>query len=236
MLQRFLSRPYYLFRRISVMRVLVVEDEPDMRNAVAMFLREGGYSVDTAAEGQDGLYKAQTWDYDAIVLDVMLPLRDGWSILGELRKTKTTPVLMLTARDAVQDRIRGLDSGADDYLVKPFVLSELVARVRALIRRAAGKTESVISIGNVRIDMAARTVSQDGDVISLTGKEYSLVEFLALHLGELVTRTMLYDHLFDEHDESMSNLIDVYVSNVRRKLGHDLITTRRGQGYLIEGT
>ncbi len=218
------------------MRVLVVEDEPDMRNAVAMYLREGGYSVDTAAEGRDGLFKAQTWDYDAIVLDVMLPLLDGWNILGELRKSKSTPVLMLTARDAVQDRIRGLDSGADDYLVKPFVLSELVARVRALIRRAAGKTQSVITIGEVRIDMASRTVSQGGEPVSLTGKEYSLVEFLALHLGELVTRTMLYDHLFDENDESMSNLIDVYVSNVRRKLGHDLITTRRGQGYLIEGT
>lgn len=216
------------------MRVLIVEDEPDMRNAVAMYLREGGYSVDTAAEGRDGLYKAQTWDYDAIVLDVMLPLLDGWSILGELRKSKSTPVLMLTARDAVQDRIRGLDAGADDYLVKPFVLSELVARVRALIRRAAGKTQSVITIGEVRIDMASRTVSQGGAAVSLTGKEYSLVEFLALHLGELVTRTMLYDHLFDENDESMSNLIDVYVSNVRRKLGHDLITTRRGQGYLIE--
>lgn len=216
------------------MRVLVVEDEPDMRDAVAMYLREGGYSVDTAADGRDGLYKAQSWDYDAIVLDVMLPFVDGWKLLTELRKAKSTPVLMLTARDAVPDRIRGLDLGADDYLVKPFVLSELTARVRALIRRAAGKPQSVITIGEVRIDTAARTVSQQGELVNLTGKEYSLVEFLALHLGELVTRTMLYDHLFDEHDESMSNLIDVYVSNVRRKLGHDLITTRRGQGYLIE--
>lgn len=200
-----------------------------------MYLREGGYSVDTAADGREGLFKAQSWDYDAIVLDIMLPLMDGWKVLTELRQTKSTPVLMLTARDAVPDRIRGLDLGADDYLVKPFVLSELVARVRALIRRAAGKPQSVITIGEVRIDTAARTVSQRGEVVNLTGKEYSLVEFLALHLGELVTRTMLYDHLFDEHDESMSNLIDVYVSNVRRKLGHDLITTRRGQGYLIEG-
>lgn len=199
-----------------------------------MYLREGGYSVDTAADGREGLYKAQSWDYDAIVLDIMLPLMDGWKVLTELRKAKSTPVLMLTARDAVPDRIRGLDLGADDYLVKPFVLSELVARVRALIRRAAGKPQSVITIGEVRIDTAGRTVSQRGEVVNLTGKEYSLVEFLALHLGELVTRTMLYDHLFDEHDESMSNLIDVYVSNVRRKLGHDLITTRRGQGYMIE--
>lgn len=218
------------------MRVLVVEDEPDMRDAVAMYLREGGYSVDTAADGRDGLYKAQSWDYDAVVLDIMLPLMDGWHVLTELRKAKSIPVLMLTARDAVPDRIRGLDLGADDYLVKPFVLSELVARVRALIRRAAGKPQSVITIGEVRIDTAGRTVSQRGEVVNLTGKEYSLVEFLALHLGELVTRTMLYDHLFDEHDESMSNLIDVYVSNVRRKLGHDLITTRRGQGYMIESS
>ncbi|MDB5389535.1 MAG: czcR [Planctomycetaceae bacterium] len=216
------------------MRVLVVDDEPDMRDAVAMYLREESYSVDTAADGKDGLYKAQTWDYDAIVLDVMLPLVDGWKFLGELRKSKTTPVLMLTARDAVEDRIRGLNSGADDYLVKPFVLSELVARVRALIRRAAGKAKPVIEIGDVYIDMASRTVSLAGEEVSLTGKEYSLVEYLALHLGELVTRTMLYDHLFDEHDDSMSNLVDVYVSNVRRKLGRDLITTRRGQGYIIE--
>jgi two-component system OmpR family response regulator len=215
-------------------RILVVDDEPDMREAVAMYLREESYSVDTAADGKDGLYKALAWDYDAIVLDVMLPLIDGWKFLAELRKTKSTPVLMLTARDAVEDRIRGLNSGADDYLVKPFVLSELVARVRALIRRAAGKAKPVIEIGDVRIDMASRTVSLDGADVPLTGKEYSLVEYLALHLGKLVTRTMLYDHLFDEHDESMSNLVDVYVSNVRRKLGRDLITTRRGQGYIIE--
>jgi two-component system OmpR family response regulator len=215
-------------------RILVVDDEPDMREAVAMYLREESYSVDTAADGKDGLYKALAWDYDAIVLDVMLPLIDGWKFLAELRKTKSTPVLMLTARDAVEDRIRGLNAGADDYLVKPFVLSELVARVRALIRRAAGKAKPVIEIGDVLIDMASRTVSLDGADVPLTGKEYSLVEYLALHLGKLVTRTMLYDHLFDEHDESMSNLVDVYVSNVRRKLGRDLITTRRGQGYIIE--
>jgi two-component system OmpR family response regulator len=216
-------------------RVLVVEDEPDMRDAVAMFLREGGYSIDTAADGKDGLSKALTWNYDAIVLDVMLPLVDGWKVLSELRKTKTTPVLMLTARDAVNDRVRGLDNGADDYLVKPFVLSELVARVRALIRRAAGKPQPVIEVGGVRIDTASRTVSLEGVEVGLTAKEYSLIEFLALHLGTLVTRSMLYDHLFDERDDSLSNLIDVYVSNLRRKLGRDLITTRRGYGYLIEG-
>lgn len=218
------------------MRVLVVEDEPDMRDAIAMFLREENYSVDTAADGKEGLYKARNWDYDAIILDVMLPLMDGWKVLAELRKTKATPVLMLTARDAVADRIRGLDAGADDYLVKPFVLSELVARIRALIRRAAGQSQPLLIIGDVRIDTSARTISLRGEVVALTAKEYSLVEFLALHLGKLVTRTMLYDHLFDEQDDSMSNLVDVYVSNVRRKLGHDLITTRRGQGYMIEAS
>lgn len=218
------------------MRVLVVEDEPDMRDAVAMFLREENYSVDTAADGKEGLYKARNWDYDAIILDVMLPFIDGWKVLADLRKSKATPVLMLTARDAVADRIRGLDAGADDYLVKPFVLSELVARVRALIRRAAGQSQPLLNIGDVRIDTAARTISLRGEEVALTAKEYSLVEFLALHLGKLVTRTMLYDHLFDEQDDSMSNLVDVYVSNVRRKLGHDLITTRRGQGYMIEAS
>lgn len=218
------------------MRVLVVEDEPDMRDAIAMFLREENYSVDTAADGKEGLYKARNWDYDAIILDVMLPLMDGWKVLADLRKSKATPVLMLTARDAVADRIRGLDAGADDYLVKPFVLSELVARVRALIRRAAGQSQPLLNIGDVRIDTAARTISLRGEEVALTAKEYSLVEYLALHLGKLVTRTMLYDHLFDEQDDSMSNLVDVYVSNVRRKLGHDLITTRRGQGYMIEAS
>ncbi len=218
------------------MRVLVVEDEPDVLRAVALFLREEGYYVDTAENGDDGLYKGVTWDYDAILLDVMLPRRDGWSVLSELRRQKkSTPVLMLTARDAVKDRVRGLDTGADDYLVKPFELSELVARVRALIRRSAGKSEPVIVIGNVSIDTTSRTVSVDGNPVALTAKEYCLLEFLAVHRGELVTRTKIYDHLFDECDSSLSNLVDVYVSNIRRKVGRELITTRRGMGYIIEG-
>lgn len=218
------------------MRVLVVEDEPDVLRAVTVFLREEGYYVDTAENGEDGLFKGVTWDYDVILLDVMLPQRDGWSVLSELRRQKkSTPVLMLTARDAVKDRVRGLDTGADDYLVKPFELSELVARVRALIRRSAGKSEPVIEIGNVSIDTTSRTVSVDGASVSLTAKEYCLLEFLAVHRGELVTRTRIYDHLFDECDSSLSNLVDVYVSNIRRKVGRELITTRRGMGYIIEG-
>ncbi len=216
------------------MRILVVEDEPDLQRVVAMALREEDYSVDTADDGEEGLYKAQTWEYDAIILDVMLPKRDGWSLLATLRASKPTPVLMLTARDAVPDRVRGLDLGADDYLVKPFELSELTARLRALIRRSKGQPRPVMDIGDVRIDTAARTVTLRQELIALTAKEYSLLEMLALHRGTLVTRTMIYDHLFDENDDSLSNLVDVYISNLRRKLGHDLITTRRGHGYLID--
>jgi two-component system OmpR family response regulator len=190
--------------------------------------------VDTADDGEDGLYKAENWDYDAVVLDVMLPKMDGWSLLQKLRRTKKTPVLMLTARDASRDRIRGLDTGADDYVVKPFDLAELLARLRALIRRAAGQTRNVIEIGTLVIDTAARTVTRGGEPVILTAREYALVEFLALHRGEVVTRTALYEHLFDEDDSTLSNLLDVHVSNIRKKLGSDFITTRRGQGYCIE--
>lgn len=216
------------------MRVLIVEDEPDLQRVVAMALREEDYAVDTADDGEDGLYKAQTWDYDAIVLDVMLPKRDGWSLLETLRKTNSTPVLMLTARDTVPDRVKGLDLGADDYLVKPFQLAELTARLRALIRRSKGLPRPVIDIGEIHIDTASKQVTNGGRAVALTAKEFSLLEILALHRGTLVTRTMIYDHLFDENDDSLSNLVDVYVSNIRRKLGHELITTRRGQGYIIE--
>ena len=217
------------------MRILVVEDEPDLLRSLAQALREEGYAVDTAADGEEGLYKAESWDYDAVVLDVMLPKLDGWQFLARLRKTKKTPVLMLTARDASRDRVRGLDTGADDYVVKPFDLHELLARLRALIRRSAGQTRNALEIGDVLIDTTARTVTRAGAAIELTAREYALVEFLALHRGEVVTRTMLYEHLFDEDDSTLSNLLDVHVSNIRKKLGHDFIATRRGHGYWIEG-
>ncbi|MEW6157450.1 MAG: response regulator transcription factor [Verrucomicrobiota bacterium] len=216
------------------MRILVVEDEPDLRSALARALRDEGYAVDTAADGEEGLYKAENWSYDAVVLDVMLPKLDGWELLETLRRTKKTPVLMLTARDASRDRVRGLDGGADDYLVKPFDLAELLARLRALIRRSASQARSRIDIGGVSIDFAARTVSRGGEPVTLTAREYSLLEYLALHQGEVVTRTALYEHLFDEDDSTLSNLLDVHVSNLRKKLGHDFITTRRGHGYSIE--
>ena len=216
------------------MRILIVEDEPDLLRVLSRALREEHYAVDTAEDGDEGLYKAQTVDYDAIVLDVMLPGIDGFEVLRRLRLTKQTPVLMLTARSRTTDRVHGLDTGADDYLAKPYDLDELFARIRALTRRASGIATNTIAIGSVRIDTGARTVRLGENVVALTAREYGLVEFLALHHGKVVTRTALYEHLFDEHDDSLSNLLDVHVSNVRKKLGHDFIATRRGHGYCIE--
>ena len=216
------------------MRLLVVEDEPRLLRSLAKGLREEGYAVDTAEAGDVGLYKAQNFAYDAIVLDFMLPRLDGSEFLKRLRQAKTTPVLMLTALDALPDRVRGLDSGADDYLTKPFDLPELLARLRALIRRSAGQPQSQIELGDVLIDTRARTVARAGQPVVLTAREYAIVEYLALHRGEVVTRTVLYEHLFDENEDTMSNLLDVHVFSIRKKLGRDLIVTRRGQGYCIE--
>jgi two-component system OmpR family response regulator len=216
------------------MRILIVEDEPKLLRSLAQALREEGYAVDTAEAGDDGLYKARNYDYNAIVLDVMIPKIDGWQLLEQLRLTRQTPVLMLTACDATRDRVRGLDSGADDYLVKPFDLTELLARLRAIIRRAAGQARSDIVVGNVEIDTRARTVNLFGQPVMLTAREYAILEYLALHRGEVVSRTDLYEHLFDEADDTLSNLLDVHVFSLRKKLGANLITTRRGQGYCIE--
>jgi two-component system OmpR family response regulator len=215
------------------MRVLVIEDEPDLLSVLTQALREAGYAVDGAADGKEGLYKARGAEYDALLLDLMLPGMDGWSLLKEYRKTHTTPVLLVTARDSLPDRVRGLDAGADDYITKPYELAEMLARLRALNRRSAGKASSQITFGDIILDTATRTATKAGEMISLTPREYSLVEFLAMHKGKLVTRTMIYDHLFDEEDDSLSNLVDVHVSNVRRKLGKEFITTRRGEGYFI---
>jgi two-component system, OmpR family, response regulator len=216
------------------MRVLVVEDEPHLLRNLAKALREEGYAVDTAEAGDEGLYKAENCDYDAIVLDVMLPRLTGWDLLERLRKQKQTPVLMLTARDAPRDRVRGLDTGADDYLIKPFDLSELLARLRALIRRSAGQAHPRIVLGDVAINCRARAVTRFGQPVVLTAREYSILEYLAIHRGAVVSRTELYEHLFDESDDSLSNLLDVHVFNLRKKLGQNLIATRRGQGYCIE--
>lgn len=217
------------------MRILVVEDEPDLLDAIAQLLRGDGYAVDVAADGEEGLFKAQSWAYDAVVLDVMLPKLDGWEVLARLRETHATPVLILSARDAVSDRVRGLDGGGDDYVVKPFEPTELLARLRVIIRRSSGNAESRLTIGEVVIDTAARTVERAGKPVVLTAREYALVEILAMHRGELVTRTMIYEHLFDENDDTLSNLVEVHVSNIRKKLGKEFITTRRGQGYVVDG-
>ena len=216
------------------MRILVIEDNPLLVRSLAASLREENFAVDTAEDGEDGLAKAKTSDYDAVVLDVMLPKLDGWGVLAGLREKKRTPVLMLTARDALADRVRGLDQGADDYLAKPFDLEELLARLRALIRRASGQAKSSIEVGDLLVDTAARTAKLAGTEVPLTAREYSLLEYMVLHRGETVSRSELYEHLFDENEDSLSNLLDVHVSNLRRKLGRDLITTRRGQGYCIE--
>ena len=217
------------------MRLLVVEDEPELLSVISRSFREENYAVDEARDGEDGLYLAKAWEYDAIVLDVMLPKMDGWTLLTKLRQVRKTPVLLLTARDSVNDRVRGLDVGADDYLVKPFALAELLARVRALIRRAAGQPSPLLSFGDITIDTGAKKVTRDMQEIVLTAREYAIVELLIRHRGEVVTRTRIYEHIFDENDDSLSNLVEVHVSNVRKKLGKDFITTRRGMGYVIDG-
>jgi two-component system OmpR family response regulator len=216
------------------MRLLVVEDEPDLLAGLVRALRKQGYSVDSAADGEEALYKARETNYDAIVLDVMLPRVDGWEVLTRLRETKTTPVLMLTARDRGADRVRGLDTGADDYLVKPFDLAELFARLRAIIRRGAKQARSRLEIGEVCIDTAARSVTRAGEAVKLTAREYVVLEYLALHRGEVTSRTTLYEHLFDEEESTLSNILDVHIFNLRKKLGPDFILTRRGHGYCIE--
>jgi two-component system OmpR family response regulator len=215
------------------MKVLIVEDEEDLLQVAATALRESGFSVDLARDGMEGLAKAETADYDAVVLDLMLPKLDGWEVLSRLRKSKATPVLILTARDALADRVEGLNRGADDYLTKPFELEELIARLRALIRRSAGAPSPVIEVAGVQIDTAACTVTKRGEAVELSAKEYALLELLVLHRGKLVTRSMIYEHIYGEEDDTLSNVVDVYVSNLRKKLGTELIETRRGQGYII---
>jgi two-component system OmpR family response regulator len=213
------------------MRLLIVEDESDLRVALSMALTDEGYAVDSAEDGEEGLYKAQEWEYDAIVLDIMMPKLDGWEVLEELRKEKTTPVLILTARGEVSDKIKGLDLGSDDFLVKPFDMDELFARLRALIRRSAGKATNEITHGNLTVNTATKTVFLKGESVNLTALEYSLTEYLLMHRDRVVTRAELYEHLFDENDDSLSNLLDVHVCNVRHKIGAGFIVTKRGIGY-----
>ncbi len=218
------------------MRILIVEDEADLRQALAMSLEDEGYAIDSAEDGEEGLYKAVNWNYDAILLDIMMPKMNGWQVLKELRKEKTTPVMILTARGELDDRVKGLDLGSDDFLIKPFEMAELSARLRALIRRSAGQATTLQIFQGLEIDTAKKSAAVDGVPVKLTALEYSLVEYLMMHRDRVVTRTELYEHLFDETDDSFSNVLDVHVCNARRKLGGSYIKTRRGQGYILGET
>jgi two-component system OmpR family response regulator len=217
------------------MRVLLVEDERDLASALARALGDARFAVDVAANGPDGLVQALAIAYDAVVLDVMLPGLDGWEVLRSLRDAgRATPVLMLTARDAVEDRVRGLDLGADDYLTKPFAVAELVARLRALGRRTPALPPAEVRVGNVRIDLAGRRVYRSGCEIDITGRELEILALLARQRGQVVSRTEMSEHLYNDDSELISNAIDVHVASIRRKLGAALIQTRRGVGYLID--
>ncbi|MGB9626783.1 MAG: response regulator transcription factor, partial [Phycisphaerae bacterium] len=221
-----------------VMRVLVVEDYAPLRKAVAQGLKEAGYAVDAAVDGEEGLWYAESGTYDVIVLDLMLPGLDGLTLLKRLRKAgSATHVLILTARDTLDDRVKGLDLGADDYLVKPFAFEELLARVRALIRRKYEAKNPVIRVADLEIDTGCRTVRRAGEPIPLTAHEYALLEFLAMRAGRIVTRTDIWEHVYAFHSSPESNVVDVYIGYLRRKIERAglprLIHTRRGQGYVL---
>lgn len=221
------------------MRILVVEDEPRMASVIARGLREQSYAVDVAQDGDDGLYQCSINDYDLIVLDVLLPQRDGFEVCRELRARGTaTPVLMLTARAAVDDRITGFEAGADDYLTKPFSFRELLARIHALLRRDSHLLPDEIQIGDLIINSSSHRVSRAGSSIQLTAKEYALLEYLARRAGQLVSRADIAAHVWDNDFDPFSNTIEVYMNRLRKKIddGHPakLLHTRRGEGYILE--
>ena len=221
------------------MRILLVEDEKDLSAIVRQGLEEEGYTVESAYDGEEGLYMAENLPVDLIILDIMLPLIDGLSILKSIRKKgMTTPVLLLTARDAILDKITGLDTGADDYLTKPFVFGELLARVRSLIRRKATVKEAVIRIDDLEINTADHEVRRGGKVITLSAKEYALLEYLAYKKDSVVSRTDIVEHIYHEDDEMDSNVIDVYINYLRNKIDKEfkskLIHTVRGSGYMLK--
>src|SRR4030081_2111429 len=218
------------------MRILLVEDEARMAQAIKRGLRGAAYAVDVARDGEDALYQASINDYDAVILDVMIPKRDGFEVCRELRaKGSRIPVLMLTARDAVEDRISGLDTGADDYLTKPFEFGELLARLRALMRRGQELRPTIIEVGDLEIDTRGQRVRRNGRSIELTTKEYTLLEFLARNAGKGVGREEISEQVWDDPFAPFSKLIEVYINRLRRKVdgpfGVPLIHTRRGAGY-----
>ena len=220
------------------MRILLVEDEPRAARMLAKGLREHTYAVDVAADGEAALYELGVNDYDLIILDIMLPRKDGFEVCRELRaQGLTVPVLMLTARDAVRDRITGLDTGADDYLTKPFDFYELLARVRALMRRGQVFHDDTIAVADLEVDTRTRRVTRAGLDVELTSKEYALLEYLARRAGEVVRRAEIAEHVWDVDFDPFSNLIEVFIQRLRRKIdyGHDLklIRTFRGEGYRL---
>jgi heavy metal response regulator len=220
------------------MRVLLVEDDPRIARFVAQGLREQTYAVDVTGDGEDALYKLSINDYDAVILDVMMPGRDGFEVCRELRAAgSAVPVLMLTARDALEDRVAGLDNGADDYLTKPFEVAELLARLRALLRRGRAVNALAITVADLVIDTRAHRVTRGGRTIELTAKEYALLEYLARERGRVLGRAEIAEHVWDENFDPLSNLIDVNINRLRRKVddgfASPLIHTRRGEGYLL---
>jgi two-component system, OmpR family, response regulator len=216
------------------MRVLVVEDDPDLNRQLASACRDAGYVVDTASDGEGGHFLGDTEPYDAVILDIGLPKMDGLSVLEAWRRAgRRMPVLLLTARDRWSDKVAGIDAGADDYVAKPFHMEEVLARLRALMRRAAGHASNEIEIGPVRLDAKAGRVTVDGNPVRLTSHEFRLVQYLMMHTDKVVSRTELVEHLYDQDFDRDSNTIEVFVGRLRKKLGVDLIETVRGLGYRI---
>lgn len=220
------------------MRLLIVEDESTLAEAMAEGMRNDGYAVDVASNGSEAEFLVQSNAYDCVLLDIMLPGKDGWALLEQIRsQPERTAVICVTAREGVDDRVRGLDLGADDYLLKPFAWKELKARVRSVIRRSYGRADNRLVVGDLSIDPVGRTVQRAGRAITLTSREFSLLHYLAMRAGEVVSRSNIIEHLYDQNDDSLSNVIDVYVGHLRNKLdrgfGRRLIHTRRGQGYLL---
>ncbi|MCB1494169.1 MAG: response regulator transcription factor [Bauldia sp.] len=216
------------------MRVLIVEDDADLNRQLATAMKEAGYAVDTATDGEEGHFLGDTEPYDAVVLDIGLPQLDGISVLEQWRRAgRTMPVLLLTARDRWSDKVQGIDAGADDYVAKPFHIEEVLARIRALVRRAAGHASNEIECGPVRLDAKAGRVTVDGNPVKLTSHEYKVLEYLMLHRERVVSRTELIEHLYDQDFDRDSNTIEVFVGRLRKKVSADLIETVRGLGYRL---
>jgi len=216
------------------MRLLIVEDDKDLNRQLMTALEEAGYAVDTAFDGEEGHFLGDTEPYDAVVLDLGLPSLDGLSVLEKWRRDgRTMPVLILTARDRWSDKVAGIDAGADDYVAKPFHMEEILARVRALVRRAAGHASNELTCGQVRLDLRAGRVTVDGAPIKLTSHEYRLLSYLLHHQGKVISRTELTEHLYDQDFDRDSNTVEVFVGRLRKKIGADMIETIRGLGYRL---